>query len=266
MASLAKVIQISRSINNVTKLITNLSLSSNTNSIATTHLRKVPLQSCALLHTSLPKFDLMEFFDDKKNWGKTEVKVGRNWKKEELRLKSNEDLHKLWFVLLKERNMLLTMEEACKRAMEIFPNPERIDKVEMSMANIESTVRERNKAYHLLETGETGERPGKLVSNIIGMRFFYRMRQYTVPKFMNSKWHKTHLFGYNGYAVRKFLSLYKEKIWNVKRRERNRQRKNVLITLKRFPHVNDEVLQEMYPLVNVKAVRQHDRARGHFEY
>lgn len=33
------------------------------------------------------------------------------------------------FVLLKEHNMLLTMEQECKNQFELFPNPERIDKV-----------------------------------------------------------------------------------------------------------------------------------------
>ena len=43
--------------------------------------------------------------------------------------------------------MLMTMEHAYKEAVEKFPNPERLDKVEESMDNIESVVRERNRAY-----------------------------------------------------------------------------------------------------------------------
>lgn len=117
---------------------------------------------------------LMDFFEDKKNLGENEVKSGRAWNKDELRIKSNSDLHKLWFVLLKERNMLLTMEHECKRQMELFPSPERIDKVKVSMQNLEHVVRERNRAYHLLETGDKGERPGQFVNNQLGMKFFYR--------------------------------------------------------------------------------------------
>lgn len=40
------------------------------------------------------------------------------------------------YVLLKERNMLLTMEHECNEEVEIFPNPERIDKVSFSFACI----------------------------------------------------------------------------------------------------------------------------------
>lgn len=77
-------------------------------------------------------------------------------------------MFKFRYVLLKERNMLMTMEEVCKDESKIFPNPERLDKVKDSMNNLESIVRERNRAYHMLETGETGERPGKLVYNCLG--------------------------------------------------------------------------------------------------
>lgn len=47
-------------------------------------------------------------------------------------------------------------------------------KVNLSMENIETVVRERNRAYHLLETGEDGERPGKVVHNVLGLTYFYR--------------------------------------------------------------------------------------------
>lgn len=70
--------------------------------------------------------------------------------------------------------MLLTMEHEAKEKLEIFPNPERLDKVDESMENLEAVVRERNVAYHKLETGETGERPGKLVTGALGLRFYYR--------------------------------------------------------------------------------------------
>lgn len=52
-------------------------------------------------HISAVHRDLMEFFDDKKNWAVEHIKVGRSWKKDELRIKSNEDLHKLWYLPIK---------------------------------------------------------------------------------------------------------------------------------------------------------------------
>ena len=48
------------------------------------------------IHTSNISKGLEEFFDIPENWGAKEVKQGRSWKLEELRLKSNQDLHKLW--------------------------------------------------------------------------------------------------------------------------------------------------------------------------
>ena len=95
------------------------------------------------------------------------------------------DLHVMFlsrYVLLKERNRLLTMEEEYRYQHELFPNPERIDKVistilihcsgraspsfhfqvEESMRNIMTVVRERDVAYQLLETGKTGEQTPQL--------------------------------------------------------------------------------------------------------
>lgn len=48
------------------------------------------------IHISTVHRDLMEFFDNKKNWAVEQIKVGRSWSKDELRIKSNQDLHKLW--------------------------------------------------------------------------------------------------------------------------------------------------------------------------
>ena len=79
--------------------------------------------------TTASQRDLMEFFDHEKNWSKSTITHGRAWRLDELRIKSNIDLHKLWFVLLKERNMLLTMQHVYEKEHESFPNPERIAKV-----------------------------------------------------------------------------------------------------------------------------------------
>jgi len=71
----------------------------------------------------------MEFFETETNVKEETIRHGRPWKLEELRIKSNTDLHKLWYVLHKERNMLLTMENMYKNQAQSFPSPERIAKV-----------------------------------------------------------------------------------------------------------------------------------------
>lgn len=66
------------------------------------------------------------------------------------------------------------MEEDAKQEIQLFPSPERIDKVEESMENLEAVVRERNTAYHLLETGEKGERPGKMQRGVLGLNYYHK--------------------------------------------------------------------------------------------
>lgn len=47
-------------------------------------------------------------------------------------------------------------------------------KVQDSMNNLEAVVRERNKAYYDLEIGENSERPGELVTNLLGKLYSFK--------------------------------------------------------------------------------------------
>ncbi|KAJ8687504.1 hypothetical protein QAD02_023298 [Eretmocerus hayati] len=263
MSGLIKALKSHNSINGVTKLLTNLSISPSTSTQHRPSIQKIPtFHRCALLHTTSRNHDLMEFFDEEKNWKRNKVVHGRSWLTDELRIKSNTDLHKLWYVLLKEKNMLLTMEHACNQQYELFPNPERLDKVEESMKNLETVVRERNDAYYKLETGETGEQPAKYVWNILGMRQYYKLRQHVIPRFLNTKWKSKHLFGYNGHAVRKFLRLYREKIFVEKKKHRNREFNQAVATLKKFPNTDLEALQMRYTTVNLEKLLKSNRLKS----
>ncbi|XP_047960817.1 39S ribosomal protein L47, mitochondrial-like [Salvia hispanica] len=87
---------------------------------------------------------LEEFFEaDRKPDDDTPVVYGRSWKASELRLKSWDDLNKLWYVLLKEKNMLMTQRQMLNAQNLNFPSPERISKVRKSMCRIKHVLTER---------------------------------------------------------------------------------------------------------------------------
>ncbi|KCV68931.1 hypothetical protein H696_04351 [Fonticula alba] len=75
------------------------------------------------------------------------MSVGRSWTASELRTHSYEDLHKLWFVLLKERNMLLTQRYACNIEKRPFYAREHLRKVRKSMARLKHVLGERSAAF-----------------------------------------------------------------------------------------------------------------------
>lgn len=186
---------------------------------------------------------LMAFFDDEKNWDATRVQVGRSWRLDELRIKSNQDLHKLWYVLLKEKNMLLTTEKAYNREYRSFPNPERIDKVEESMENIESVVRERNKAYWLLETDELGERPSTWSNNALGLYECKPCEEHENPQDLEERAFKPQLpVGYREKFVEKYL---KEK--EEKQKEEEEFAKELIINFKDMEY---ETLKEHFPTID----------------
>ena len=68
---------------------------------------------------------------------------GRRWHAAEIRLKSNEDLQKLWVVLLKERNMLHSTRMLHKKRKTEMPHRGRIRDVRKSMAMIKVVLNER---------------------------------------------------------------------------------------------------------------------------
>ncbi|KAB1202457.1 39S ribosomal protein L47, mitochondrial [Morella rubra] len=87
---------------------------------------------------------LEEFFEaDRSTEDDKPVVYGRSWKASELRLKSWDDLHKLWYVLLKEKNMLMTQRQMLHAQNLRFPNPERVPKVRKSMCRIKQVLTER---------------------------------------------------------------------------------------------------------------------------
>jgi len=83
-------------------------------------------------------FGLDEFFVNQQV-GRT----GRMWRCSDLRLKSFSDLQKLWFVLIKERNMLETYRYQSKAQQIPMINGERIRKVRKSLAHIKQVLGER---------------------------------------------------------------------------------------------------------------------------
>ncbi|XVF09237.1 hypothetical protein REPUB_Repub07fG0074900 [Reevesia pubescens] len=86
---------------------------------------------------------LEQFFEADRNPDDEKPVYGRSWKASELRLKSWDDLNKLWYVLLKEKNMLMTQRQMLHAQNLRFPNPERIPKVRKSMCRIKQVLTER---------------------------------------------------------------------------------------------------------------------------
>ena len=179
---------------------------------------------------------------------------------EELRIKSNDDLHNLWYVLVKERNMLMTMQEEAKRQLENMPSPERIDKVEESMKNIEEVIKERNKAYYQLEVGDDQyvERRRAFRRDQFGRWRWIGSSEHLIPYSMNSKWRNLYGPGF-GKGVAEFNRALREKKFNKQVYKTKIDEWKVRQYLRRFPHIDLEYLQEIYPDVDVAHMKENLR-------
>ncbi|BFZ62971.1 54S ribosomal protein L4 mitochondrial [Saitoella coloradoensis] len=99
-----------------------------------------------------PNHPLWGFFRDKKAlpYPEDEKLAGRGWTVFELRSKSFEDLHTLWYVCLKELNIMATQMAERRRLMvahQTSDHKERRNAVRKTMQGIKFTLSERVVAY-----------------------------------------------------------------------------------------------------------------------
>lgn len=194
-----------------------------------------PLCHARFLHATLPQKGLEEFFDDPKNWGEKTVKSGDAWNIKQLRAKSSQDLHKLWYVLLKEKNMLLTLEQESKRQQKPMPSPERLEKVQKSMKNIDLVVREREIALRLLQTGHEKPVPGEWRNDFLGRTYWYSYKEWPIPWYLNKKYQKRKFYYLP--HVNRFIRLRLEKKLRLRNRRQNLEKKKRKLLEKKFPHL-----------------------------
>ncbi|XP_017262565.1 39S ribosomal protein L47, mitochondrial [Kryptolebias marmoratus] len=187
------------------------------------------------VHTSASRRGLEEFFDSPENWGESSVKSGAPWTAKQLRTKSNEDLHKLWYVLLKERNMLLTVEQESKRQRVPMPSPERLKKIERSMTRLDTVVTERETALRLLQTGQEKSRPGAWRRNVFGYTYWYRFKEYAIPWYMNKHYKRKKFF--TPLYVQPHIRLRIEKHLQEKARKVRSNKEKLAVLKKKFPHM-----------------------------
>ncbi|KAI8620189.1 mitochondrial 39-S ribosomal protein L47 (MRP-L47)-domain-containing protein [Chytriomyces sp. MP71] len=92
---------------------------------------------------------LLDFFDSEKGWywSESDPKTGRGWTCAELRTKSFDDLHRLWWICIKEQNKLLSQRDEARMFKVIFPNGQRLQQVRITMRGIRLVVQERRIAY-----------------------------------------------------------------------------------------------------------------------
>ncbi|KAB0343034.1 hypothetical protein FD754_019960 [Muntiacus muntjak] len=190
-------------------------------------LNVTSFHQCTLLHTTLSRRGLEELFGDPKNWGEEKVKSGASWTCHQLRNKSNEDLHKLWYALLKERNMLLTLEQEVKRQEKVLDFMDALDKV----------AQEREDALRLLQTGQEKLRPGAWRRDIFGRIIWHKFKQWPIPWYLNKRYNRKRFFAMP--HVERFVRWRTEKQACIKARKISLAQKKEKFLQKKFPHLSE---------------------------
>ncbi|KAJ3145896.1 39S ribosomal protein L47, mitochondrial [Geranomyces variabilis] len=93
---------------------------------------------------------LEDFFEEslgRWSWNEEEVPTGRAWLAAELRTKSFEDLHCLWWTCIKEQNRLYSQKEESRRFNIFFPHRQRLNECKLTMKRIKLVLWERRIAW-----------------------------------------------------------------------------------------------------------------------
>jgi len=176
-------------------------------------------------HCSAHKLGLEEFFDSPSNFGKDQIKTGCSWSKDLLRRKSAVELHQLWFVLLKERNMLNTQEYYCLDNDKPIPGPDRLDKVAESMSNLRDVIDEREHAKNMILYGRKDKEGGEMRKSSVGAVYYHKYKEHLLPKHLNRNY-----YGDQPADIASFHPKIEEMHLRMQeRREKNRQNMNFLI-------------------------------------
>ena len=97
--------------------------------------------------------------------------TGRAWRAAELRQKSFDDLHTLWFVCLRERDYLLTERLYFRQLGQMAPEGSRLLKVKRTMGGIRVVLGERARAASLAEAdAERGEQARAIARSLVRRR------------------------------------------------------------------------------------------------
>jgi len=194
------------------------------------------------------KTNIEEFTKSQGQVGAKPVVTGKPWATEDLKKKSFEDLHKLWFVLVKERNLLVTEQMRWKVQPELikeFAVNIRLKKVRKSMARIQGLLNLRKHEYHrYLALKEMKELKDKGEPIPKEMR-----KKYVIPRDLSEDQKRTR-------RIAKFTNEYKNKLKrNLQHRMQNENNK----WGKRFDYsvrLNNTRLADVYEKAQAKTERR----------
>ena len=129
------------------------------------------------------------------------------------------------------------MEAEYERNFELFPSPERMDKLEESMENLLDVVNERDRAYNLLEHGVTGEAGSRYVFNQLGIGTWRRCTEHYIPLHYNKSFQNK----FNGPWQNKYLRLLRETRLRLSHRKILAKERKINNLTTAFPHLKGKL-------------------------